>query len=213
MTVAGDAEACVSGLFHFSEDPAIRVFVPRPVRVAIDRGPDRAWLNDPLVWAIDAVHSRLYLFPRDCPRIVIWPTGETSPEDRRTWFGDVTGRAVAYVEEAWMDRIRSGTLHRYGMPPETFEAIGEPGAWVSRYSVVPSGRDTLKDLPGAMAAEGLELRALPRLTPLAPVWRSTLQASGLRLRNARDWVTPAGGPPRPYAVSDTEPAPQRQRRL
>ena len=123
MTVAGDAEACVSGLFHFSEDPAIRVFVPRPVRVAIDRGPDRAWLNDPLVWAIDAVHSRLYLFPRDCPRIVIWPTGETSPEDRRTWFGDVTGRAVAYVEDAWMDRIRSGTLHRYGMPPETFEAM------------------------------------------------------------------------------------------
>jgi hypothetical protein len=193
-------------LFHFSEDPAIRVFVPRPVRVAIDRGPERAWLNGPLVWAIDAAHSLLYLFPRDCPRIVIWPTAETTPEDRRTWFGDVTGRAVAYVEEAWIERIRSATLHRYGMPVETFEVVGEPGAWVSRRAVVPYGLDTLWNLPGAMVTEGLELRALPRLTPLAPVWRSTLQASGLRLRNARDWVPPAGGPPRPHALSGAGPA-------
>ncbi|KQT85043.1 hypothetical protein ASG51_01530 [Methylobacterium sp. Leaf465] len=186
-------------MFHFSEDPAIRLFVPRPVRVPIDRGPDRAWLNGPLVWAIDAAHSLLYLFPRDCPRIVIWPTAETSPEDRRTWFGDVAGRAVAYVEEAWMDRIRSGTLHRYAMPSEAFEPAGDPGTWVSRRAVIPDSRDSLPDLPAAMAWAGLELRMLPRLTPLAPIWRSSLHASGIRLRNAQDWVPPEGGPPRPIA--------------
>lgn len=184
-------------LFHFSEDPNIRIFVPRPVRVGIDRGPAGAWLNGPLVWAIDAPHSLLYLFPRDCPRIVLWPTAATTPEDRARWFGDVAGRAIAYVEEAWADRIAAAVIQRYRMPPETFETTGEPGTWVSHHPVVPAGRDALRDLPGAMAMAGLELRTLPRLTPLAPVWRSSLHASGLRLRNAQAWVTPEGGPPGP----------------
>ena len=116
-------------LFHFSEDPAIRVFAPRPVRVGVDRGQAGAWLNGPLVWAIDAAHSLLYLFPRDCPRIVIWPTERTTPEDRRAWFGDVTDRAVAYVEEAWSERIATAAIQRYRMPAETFEPTGEPGTW------------------------------------------------------------------------------------
>ncbi|CAA2107298.1 hypothetical protein MBUL_04092 [Methylobacterium bullatum] len=186
-------------LFHFSEDPAIRVFAPRPVRVGVDRGPAGAWLNGPLVWAIDAAQGLLYLFPRDCPRIVIWPTERTSREDRRRWFGDVTGRAVAYVEEDWAERISTAAIERYRMPPGTFEPTGEPGTWVSKSPVVPTGHDTIRDLPGAMAAAGLELRTLPRLTPLAPIWRSTLHASGIRLRNAQDWVTPEGGPPKPIA--------------
>lgn len=194
---AAEPEAARAPLFHFSEDPDIRVFVPRAVRVGIDRGPARAWLNGPLVWAIDAAHSLLYLFPRDCPRIVVWPTAETTPEDRRTWFGDVSGRAVAYVEEAWADRIATWTIQRYRMPPETFEPAGDPGTWVSPHPVVPDTRDALHDLPVAMAAVGLELRILPRLTPLAPIWRSSLHASGIRLRHAQDWVTPEGGPPRP----------------
>jgi hypothetical protein len=184
-------------LFHFSDDPDIRVFEPRPVRVAIDRGSDGAWLNGPLVWAIDSAHSLLYLFPRDCPRIVIWPTARTSAQDRADWFGDVTARAVAYVEEDWRDRIAGGVIHRYRMPSDGFSATGDPGTWVSGRAVVPSGLDTLRDLPAAMAAEGMELRFLPRLTPLAPIWRTSLHASGLRLRNAKDWVTPKGGPPRP----------------
>lgn len=192
-------EAARPQLFHFSEDPEIRVFIPRAVRVGIERGPERAWLNGPLVWAIDAAHSLLYLFPRDCPRIVIWPTATTTPEDRQAWFGDVAGRAVAYVEEAWAERIASGTIQRYRMPFESFEPAGDPGTWVSRRTVVPDGRETLGDLPAALAAEGVTLRILPRLTPLAPIWRSSLHASGLRLRNAQDWVTPEGGPPRPIA--------------
>lgn len=199
MTPRAPAEpgAMRPALFHFSEDPDIRVFVPRPVRVGIDRGAARAWLNGPLVWAIAADFCLLYLFPRDCPRIVIWPTAETTPEDRQAWFGDVTGRAVAYVEEAWAERIAGGTIQRYRMPPGTFEPAGDPGAWVSRHAIVPECRDTLRNLPAAMAAAGLELRILPRLKPLAPVWTSTLHASGIRLRNAQDWVTPEGGPPRP----------------
>jgi hypothetical protein len=40
------------------------------------------WLNGPLVWAIDAWHQPMYLFPRDCPRILYWPLATTNAADR-----------------------------------------------------------------------------------------------------------------------------------
>ena len=56
-------------LYHFSDDPSITRFVPRPVLVPATRPPGSDWLNGPLVWAIDEWHQPMYLFPRDCPRI------------------------------------------------------------------------------------------------------------------------------------------------
>src|SRR5262245_29586237 len=108
-------------LFHFSDDPRIEVFEPRPVRVPAGRSPDREWLNGPLVWAIDQPHSILYLFPRECPRIVIWPTVQTTDEDRSKWIGSSSTRAVAFIEVCWLDRVRVGKVYRYEMPPDTFE--------------------------------------------------------------------------------------------
>lgn len=78
-------------LFHFSEAPDITRFTPRPVTVPSERPPGRDWLNGPLVWAIDEARAFLYLFPRACPRIVIWSTADTSPEDRRQWLGEAPG--------------------------------------------------------------------------------------------------------------------------
>ncbi|MBE7220707.1 MAG: hypothetical protein INR64_19740, partial [Caulobacteraceae bacterium] len=74
---------------------------------------------------------------------------------------------------------------------EGFEDIDDVGMWVSRRRAVPRGMDTLTDLPAELAAAGVELRSLPRLSPLKPVWRTTLHASGIRTRNALDWG-PAG---------------------
>jgi hypothetical protein len=81
-------------LFHFSDDPAITIFEPRPVRVASKRPPGREWLNGPLVWAIDEWHQPMYLFPRDCPRILIWPTERTTAEDRRRYWGAGSARMI-----------------------------------------------------------------------------------------------------------------------
>lgn len=71
-------------LYHFSEEPTIGLFDPRAVTKASARPPGREWLNGPLVWAIDDWHAPMYLFPRDCPRILIWPLPETTEEDRTT---------------------------------------------------------------------------------------------------------------------------------
>jgi hypothetical protein len=178
-------------LFHFSDDPGIVVFEPRPLRVAVDRGPDRDWLNGPLVWATDQAHSLLYLFPRECPRVVIWSTSLTSPTDREAWFAGRSCRAIAYVEDDWVERIRSATIHRYLMPPNTFEDIDDVGMWVSRTAIKPLSMDSLSNLPVVMGTTGVDLQSLPRLTPLKCVWQTTLHASGIRMRNAQDWG-PAG---------------------
>src|SRR5271168_1565265 len=110
-------------LFHFSEDPGIALFAPRPVRTPVARPAGQDWLNGPLVWAIDEAHDILHLFPRECPRIVIWPTPHTTPEDRSRWFGDDGRRAVAFIEQRWAARLRSAVVHRYELPGDGFEEL------------------------------------------------------------------------------------------
>ncbi len=174
-------------LFHFSDDPAIAHFAPRPVHTASARPPGRAWLNGPLVWAISDERQGMYLFPRDCPRILLWPTEATTAEDKARFWGDADWRMIAYVEEAWLDDIARAALYRYDMPPETFESLDDAGMWISRAPVTPFGIEVIADLAGALSQQRVELRALPTLAPLADVWSTTLHASGIRLRNARNW--------------------------
>src|SRR5688572_27094477 len=108
-------------LFHFSDDAAIERFVPRAVRTPAKRSPGREWLNGPLVWAIDDWHQPLYLFPRDCPRILLWRTPRTVAADAELYFGASTARMLAYVEAGWADAIAAATLYRYELPPKPFE--------------------------------------------------------------------------------------------
>ena len=110
-------------LYHFSEEPDIRVFEPRTGRL-----PDEAY-----VWAIDEWHAPMYYFPRDCPRACFWPGPQTTAEDRERWFGGIDAKMVIAVESAWLERIRSTKLYRYTLPDDGFELhdadcrpLGEP---------------------------------------------------------------------------------------
>ncbi|MCW0016153.1 DUF6886 family protein [Rhizobium sp. BT-226] len=172
-------------LFHFSDDPGIVAFEPRPVRIPSARAPGRDWLNGPLVWAIDADHDFMYLFPRDCPRILLWATADTSEVERRHWLGD--WRAVAYVERHWSERLEAETIHRYEMPAEGFEDLGDAGMWVSRRGVIPVERTAISRLEQEFGPRGVELRVVDSLRPLKGLWNSSLHVSGIRLRNAVDW--------------------------
>lgn len=174
-------------LYHFSESEGINRFIPRPVAVPSIRPRGQDWLNGPLVWAIDDAHEPLYLFPRECPRVLIWPTAETSPGDRRDWFPDTGARMLAYAEEAWWARIRSTALFRYELPPQGFEDLHDAGMWVTRHPVLPLKVEPISDLPAALHANGVELRLVPSLSSVRGVWSSSLHASGIRLRNAMDW--------------------------
>jgi len=171
-------------LFHFSEDSGIARFEPRPVAVPARRAPGMEWLNGPLVWAIDDWHQPLYLFPRDCPRILAWPTDATGTEDRARHWPDARLRMIAWVETGWMARMEGITLHRYTLPDTTFEPLDDAGMWISREPVAPTRVDAQNDLPACLAAYDVDLRTIPDLRQLALLWETSLHVSGIRLRNA-----------------------------
>jgi Family of unknown function (DUF6886) len=166
-------------LYHFSEEPNLRVFEPRPSPLA----------GEALVWAIDEWHAPMYYFPRDCPRACFWPGPQTTAEDRERWFGGIGAKMVIAVESAWLDRIRSTKLYRYVLPEQGFEQHdATAGHWVSRAAVTPIECEPVGDLLAALASAEVELRITPSLADLwSRVIASTLEFSGTRLRNAQGW--------------------------
>ncbi|HWF75970.1 MAG TPA: GNAT family N-acetyltransferase [Caulobacteraceae bacterium] len=178
-------------LFHFSEDPAIEVFEPRPVLVPSQRPPGLDWLNGPLVWAIDAWHAPMFFFPRDCPRITLWRTPQTTEADLDHWWrGDRRRRMQAHIEAAWLQRFNAGELYRYVFDPSAFERVeasGGPGYYVAREAVRPLAVEPVGDLGSALDAAGAELHVMHDLLPFNGAWDSTLHFSGSRLRNAVGW--------------------------
>jgi hypothetical protein len=169
-------------LYHFSEDPNIRVFAPHVAPTSI--------VKDAFVWAISEWHQVMYFFPRDCPRACFWPAEHTTADDRERFFGLSDARMTIAVESGWLDRIRATTLYRYEMPAETFTAARDDssGHWVSRETVEPLAVEPMDDLLGALVDAGVELRIMPTLVELwKAVIQSSLQFSGTRLRNARGW--------------------------
>lgn len=174
-------------LFHFSDDPSIDEFVPRPVRVPSPRPEGMEWLNGPLVWAIDANYAFQYLFPRDCPRILLWCTDETSRADFDVWISSQNVRAIAYVERAWLSPLTQATLYRYHFELETFESLSDRGIWISKSAIRPRGMTALHDLPQRLKEQGVEIRVTDDFSALKGAWQSSVHASGIRLRNAASW--------------------------
>jgi hypothetical protein len=176
-------------LYHFSDDPNIAVFEPRLM-------PRRPEVEEPLVWAVDDEYAFTYCFPRDCPRILLWPREDTTDADRERWFGASDARALAHIEYAWLDAMRTTTLYRYELPADAFELVGPeggPGNYVSRVAVTPVRMQPVSNLVEALHDARVELRVLDRLTPLWHVWSSSLHASGYRLAFAQGWGTCAAG--------------------
>ncbi|MEO9256268.1 MAG: DUF6886 family protein [Tepidiformaceae bacterium] len=177
-------------LYHFSEEPGIELFEPRrpPTPPVPPPGMSAQLLAaTKVVWAIDAWHSPVYYFPRECPRICFWPLPGTNEADRRRWMGDSDAPMVACIEEAWLERLSTTTLYRYHMPEESFRFFAAPGMWLSEQTVVPTAVAPVGDLIAALRDAEVELRVMESLQPLRGIWDSSLHASGIRLRNARGW--------------------------
>jgi hypothetical protein len=166
-------------LWHFSEEPALGRFEPRPLAA------DPA--SPPLVWAVDTRHAPMFWFPRDCPRGCIWPVSTTTAADRELFFGQSGGARVHVIESAWLDRMRDCRLYAYRLPGDAFSPHEVGGYWIARQPVEAIERLAVDDLLARHAAAGIELRITPSIWPF---WRrvtaSTVEFSGSRLRNAAD---------------------------
>lgn len=177
--------------YHYSDDPGIEVFHPRPIPPQSPGAPpasaDYAGAN--LVWAIDEDHAPLYWFPRDCPRVAYWPLPTSTDEDIARFLGHTTARWVIAIEGAWLERVRSAKLYEYRLPGDTFRpqwSGGGPGYHVSREAVTPLSVELVGDLLARQVAANIELRITPSLWPLhRALIPATLHFSMVRMRNAQ----------------------------
>lgn len=172
-------------LFHFSDNPNIRTFVPRRVSVPATRPLGKEWLNEPLVWSIDDKHQFMYLFPRECPRILIWANANTTQQDRNRWLGSYS--IVAFIENDWVERLKTAQIYRYEMPNETFEDLADAGMWVSRVPVTPITCYAISNLSNLLAVRSVNIVSIETFRTLKLLWQTSLHVSGIRLRNARSW--------------------------
>lgn len=156
----------VGELLHFSEDPSIGAFAPHVAATAQQ--------PEAYVWAVDALNSPCYWFPRQCPRVCSWPAGSGEPR-------------VHAVEERWLPTVRATTLWAYRFDAADFQPFGErPHAHVAVRPVEPLGPPVaVRDLAGLHAEHGIELRVLPELEAhFADVRERGLEFSGIRMGNA-----------------------------
>ena len=169
-------------LWHVSDDPDIDIFRPHRARTA--------QIDDELVWAVDEEHVPAYWFPRDCPRATFWIGPKTSAEDA-AWMNGA--RRVHVTEWDWWERVHSARLWLYRLPADTLEIHDvNAGYYVSRVPVAPLERVEVPDVIAKHADAQIEIRVT---TDLWPLWDrvvgSTLEFSGIRLRNARAPLRPS----------------------
>lgn len=176
-----------SCLYHFSEDPNIKQFVPQPLKTAVDRPDGLNWLNGSLVWAIETDYSPLYLFPRECPRIVMMKLPSSTEQDIKYYWNDTTKPIVAYIEKGWVEQIKATKLYRYSLPAAGFIDLQDIGMHVAKTTISPLEVIEIDDIFLALEMANVEVRILPNLTDLQNAWESSLQVSGIRLRNAKNW--------------------------
>ncbi len=176
--------------YHYSEDPGIKLFEPRPGR-RIEGRPG----GEKLVWAIDEHHSPVYYFPRQCPRVVLWPIEGSTQSDVDRWMA-TDARMVAHIERVWIERFNNCQLYRYTFDGSGFEDLHDHGVHVKPGEVEPIDVSPVGDLGNALAGANVELRVVESFQPLAGAWDSTLHFSGVRLKNAQSQLVLTGVNPR-----------------
>ncbi len=146
--------------FHFSEDGGITRFVPHVPRTNLSAAA--------AVWALDEAHSPLYWFPRDCPRVAVWPRNDREAEAFGSAFA-TNSRRVHVTERAWEQRMKSCHLYRYTFDPAPFAPWPDAdGQYIATEPVTPVAVEDVGNLFEAHRAAHIDLRLVDDLTE----WRA-----------------------------------------
>jgi hypothetical protein len=168
----------VEHVFHYSEDGSIRRFAPHV--------PQTNPGHPASVWAIDADHSPLYWFPRNCPRISVWARDEIEQARFSEIFESEASRLCA-AESGWIEGVRDARIYRYVFDAATFTPWDEAdGQYISHDVERPLRVELIDDVLALHAAAEVELRFTPRLGVLMDhILRSGLPFSFVRIRDAK----------------------------
>ena len=109
-----------------------------------------------------------------------------------SWFGVPPAWKPREPFAEWWQRakpafadVRAMSVYRYTLPAESFEPLNDTdGLWVSREAVTPTAVDAITDIPRALEKAGVELRILPSLQTLQPLWSTSLHVSAIRMGNS-----------------------------
>jgi hypothetical protein len=167
-------------VLHFSEDPRITRFVPHVAATSRE--------TEAYVWAVGHDRCPDYWFPRACPRAMAWTGPGTTDADRDRIVGAGCGERVHAIEYGWLDAMRTVELYAYRLPADRFRPIGAHAhALTATEPVEPLGPPVpVGDVFTLHEEAGIALRVLPNLWPFwDEVTASTMEWSGIRLRNAR----------------------------
>lgn len=167
-------------LFHVSEDPNIKIFIPRPSPSDFDS------VKTDVVFAVSDKLLHNYLLPRDCPRVAFYKSAQSSLNDIETYFGQTKAEFVMAVESGWLEKIRETKIYCYEFPTDTFTFLDEcAGYYTSCVEVKPISIKPIDNILGELAGRNVELRILPELRILAEgIQKSSLNFSLIRMRNA-----------------------------
>ena len=170
-----------SVLYHFSEDLGIERFVPHV--------PKTNPTHRAAVWAIDHDHAPLYWFPRDCPRVTIWPYNDAGLAVFQSRFATAARRLHA-IESGWFERMCNARVYRYEFDAEGFQPWEEAnGQWIAEREVIPVSVEPVGDLIDAHHRTGIELRLTPSLWPLHDIaLEGEFDFSLVRMHNAQPRV-------------------------
>ena len=166
-------------LFHVSEEPDIKEFVPRiPYREDMDK-------SKGLVWALTEPALPNFLTPRDCPRVGYRVKEDTAQEDIERYFSSASRHCVA-IEHGWHEKMLSATLYVYEFDPEDFYFHDTAGFYVSEKTETPISTVEYGNLYGELFDRGVEVRLLSNLWELRDsIFKSTLNYSFCRMHNAK----------------------------
>jgi len=167
-------------LFHISQDPNIKIFIPRPSPSEING------LKGNVVFAISERLLHNYLLPRDCPRVTFFAKPESLRSDIQKFFGQTAAEYIITVENNWYRLIQNTTIYCYEFSPDNFLVVDEgAGYYISYESVTPIKTSTILDPISELLIRNVELRFTPELWLLADqVIKSSLQYSLIKMRNA-----------------------------
>lgn len=148
-------------LFHVSEEPDIKAFVPRiPNRkdVSQDKG---------LVWALCERTMPNFLTPRNCPRVTYHLSRDTLQSDINRFFDSKAREHAIHIEKAWLERMDQTTLTIYEFDPKHFVLQDDiAGYYVSDQVEVPIASYVISELRRALDIFDVELHVVDDLSEI-----------------------------------------------
>jgi hypothetical protein len=163
-------------LFHISEKPNIREFVPQ-----LSKRKDKK-----LVWAITEDKLSHYLLPRDCPRVTFFPKDNSDPVDIKRLMGYTDAKVIIAIEKKWIPIIQGTIIYKYEFRTWDFVLDDKnAGYYITEKPQKPIAITIIDNILKELLKYDVELRIMPSLWKIREeVIKSTLNFSIIRMQNA-----------------------------